>query len=118
MIPEVVRDRDLDAADHGGAALLEVLEDRDHEFHVVLGEEAAFLCEIIDLCLCPWGDVGVHSADTRVARVDGLTADDLADGLSNFTESLDPEGNAPDRFFLGERVDLRIGSWYMHVRKR
>lgn len=49
--------------------------------------------------------------------MDGFATDDLADGLADLTDPLDPEGNAPDRLFLGERVDLRVSPRDVHVRE-
>ncbi len=117
VVAEVVGDRHFDAADFGPVTLLVVPEDRDHELHLLLGENPGLFREIIDLGLCTWGDVGVHTTDAGVARVDGFPTDDLADGLADLTDPLDPESNAPDRFFLGERVDLRIGPGDVHVRE-
>ena len=54
--------------------------------------------------------VAVHTTDTGVPRVDAVATGDLADGLADLTESLDPLCNRAHRLFCRERVDLGLGA--------
>ena len=54
--------------------------------------------------------VAVHTADAGVPRVDAVAAGDLADGLADLTEPLDPLCNGADGLFCRERVDLDLGA--------
>ena len=54
--------------------------------------------------------VPVHTTDAGVPRVDAVATGDLADGLGNLTESLDPLCNGAHRLFCRERVDLGLGA--------
>ncbi len=65
---------------------------------------------IVHLGLCLLGAVAVHTTDTSVSRVDAVAASDLADGLADFTESLDALCNGAHRLFCRERVDLGLGT--------
>ena len=75
-----------------------------------MGKDKSFLCKVVHLGLCQLGAVPVHTPDTGVARVDRFATGDLADGLADLTESLDPLCNGAYRLFCRERVDLGLGA--------
>jgi hypothetical protein len=85
-----LRDGDLFSADLGPVTFLHVPDHGDHEIHLFMRQGEPFLSEVIHLQLRVVGDIPVHSADTWIAGMDSLSACDLADGLADFPDPLDP----------------------------
>ncbi len=117
MVPEHLGNRDLLARDIGEFPVLHVLDDREHELHLLVGKDEAFLRKVGHFLLCQVAYVAVHPADPRVRRVDSLSACDGSNGLSDLADADDPRCNAPDRLLLAERVDLRLRPRYVKVRE-
>lgn len=108
MVPERLRNRDLLARDVYELPVLHVPDDREHELHLLVGKDEAFLRQVGHLLLCQGAHVAVHPADPWVGGMDRLAACDGSNGLSDLADADDPLRNAPDRLLLGERVDLRL----------
>jgi hypothetical protein len=103
--------------DFGEPPVLHVPDDIEHEFHLLVGKDKAFLRQVGHLQLCQRTYVAVHPADSRVGGVDRLAACDGSDGLCDLADADDPRSNAPERLLLAERGDLRLRPRDVKVRE-
>jgi len=117
VVAERLGNRDLLARNVGELPVLHVPDDLEHELHLLVGKDEAFLRQVGHLLLCPVAHVSVHPADPRVGGVDRLAACDGSNGLPDLADADDPRRNAPERLLLGERVDLRFRPWDVKVRE-
>ena len=117
MVPECLGNRDLLACDFGELTVLHVPDDLEHEFHLLVGKDEALFRQVSHLLLCQGAHVAVHPANPRVGGVDRLAACDGSNGLSDLADADDPRCNAPDRLFLGKRIDLRLRPRNVKVRE-
>ncbi len=117
MVPERLGNLDLLACDVGELPVLHVFDDLEHEFHLLVGKDEAFLRQVGHLLLCPWAHVAVHPTNPWVGGVNRLAACNGSNGLSDLADAEDPLRNAPERLLLGERVDLRLRPRDVKVRE-